>query len=71
MGAKRLPSLFTEFERILVSMSFIEGVVAHGFYDAVGQLFGNALNPLKITEPEPDDVLKEPCAFWPGCICIA
>jgi hypothetical protein len=30
--------------------------------------FGRALNQIKIAEPQPDEVLKEPLEFWPGCI---
>jgi hypothetical protein len=48
---------------------FIEGVAAHGFYDAVARLFGRALNPLKIDEPSPGDTLKEPLEFEKGLTC--
>jgi hypothetical protein len=49
-------------------IGFLLGVASTAAYNGIDWLFGRALNPLKIDEPAPGDVLKEPLQFAPGCI---
>ena len=52
---------------IQLLVAFLLGVASAAAYSGIVWLFGRALNPLKITEPAPGEVLKEPLEFAPAC----